>query len=121
VDEAVLLYTTWPEAETAAPAGREAVAAGLAACVNLFAPHRAIYRWEGAVEEVEESAALFKTSRAGAPALRDWILARHPYALPAVVALEAGEGSSPAYLAWLAAASQPPRGAAMTGGDEETR
>ena len=38
MDEAMILYTTWPDAETAQAAGAAAVETGLAACVNVFAP-----------------------------------------------------------------------------------
>ena len=39
-----VLYTTWPDAETAEQAGAEAVAERLAACANIFAPIRSVYR-----------------------------------------------------------------------------
>ena len=119
VDDATLLYTTWPDAETARAAAHDAVQSGRAACVNVFAPHTAVYRWRGEVEEAGEVAALFKCSAARASALRDWIVERHPYDLPAVVALEAGLASSPAYLAWIAAPERPqtPGNAAMSGPD----
>jgi periplasmic divalent cation tolerance protein len=113
---AVLLYTTWPDAETALAAGRDAVEEGRAACVNVLSPHVALYRWEGRTEQSAEVAALFKCAAAGAEALRDWILARHPYDLPAVVALEAGPASSAAYLAWLAAAAERPQSPVTSGG-----
>ncbi len=34
----------------------------LAACVNILAPCRSIYRWEGEVEQADEVPALFKTT-----------------------------------------------------------
>jgi periplasmic divalent cation tolerance protein len=106
---ASLLYTTWPDAETARAAARDAVEGGHAACVNVFAPHLAFYRWQGAIEEAEEVAALFKCAADRATALRDWIAERHPYDLPAIVALEAGAASSSAYLAWIGAPETPQR------------
>jgi periplasmic divalent cation tolerance protein len=100
--EAVILYTTWPDAETAEAAARAAVEAGWCACVNIAAPIRSIYRWRGVVETAAETPALFKTSAAKAEALKAFILERHPYDLPCVVALPiASEGSHPAYLAWI--------------------
>jgi periplasmic divalent cation tolerance protein len=113
-----LLYTTWPDAETARAAAREAVDGGRAACVNVFAPHLAVYRWDGATEEAQEVAALFKCAAERAGDLRDWITARHPYELPAIVALEAGAASSPAYLAWIAAPETPQRPATSDGGSD---
>lgn len=107
MSETVLIYTTWPDAETAERVAAEAVEAGLAACVNVLAPMVSIYRWQGALERTREAPAIFKTSGAVAPRLRDLILARHPYDTPAVIALPVlSEGSSAAFLEWIAAETE---------------
>ncbi len=104
----VLLYSTWPDAESAEAAGAAAVAARLAACANVLAPMRSIYRWKGAVERAEETPMLLKTSQAHAAALKDFLVARHPYETPAVVAVPvASEGSHAAFLAWVTAETGP--------------
>lgn len=100
----VLLYTTWPDAETAGACSRAAVEARLAACVHLGAALTSTYRWQGAVETATELPALYKTTSAQAEALRALILSRHPYELPAIVALEVDAAAShPAFLNWVAA------------------
>ena len=102
--EAVFLYTTWPDAETAQVAGAEAVNQGLAACANIGSPMVSIYRWKGAVERASETPMILKTSEARAPALRDFITGRHPYETPCIVALPiAAAGSSATFLDWIAA------------------
>ena len=102
MDEAVILYTTWPDAETAQAAGVAAVEAKLAACANVLAPMTSIYRWQGVLEQAAETPMLLKTTAAAAGRLRDLILARHPYATPCVVALAVREaGSNPAFLQWI--------------------
>jgi periplasmic divalent cation tolerance protein len=102
MDDAVILYTTWPDAETAQAFGRAAVEAKLAACANVLAPMVSIYRWQGAVEQTAETPMLLKTTAAAADRLRDLILARHPYETPCVVALAVREaGSNPAFLRWI--------------------
>jgi periplasmic divalent cation tolerance protein len=83
LSDVALLRVTFADAGEAERIGRAMVEARLAACVNL-APCRSIYRWQGAVESAEEVAALFKTSLALAPALRDRIAALHSYDLPAI-------------------------------------
>jgi periplasmic divalent cation tolerance protein len=104
MDEAVFLYTTWPDAETAQAAGQAAVEQGLAACANVFAPMVSIYRWKGTVERAGETPMTLKTTQAQAPALRALIAARHPYELPCILALPvAAAASSPEFLAWIAA------------------
>ena len=106
--ETIILYTTWPDAETAEAAGAEAVAERLAACANIEAPIRSIYRWEGAVERASEVAMTLKTSREAAPTLRDFLLERHPYELPCILALAVDPDlSHPDYLDWVADETSP--------------
>ena len=103
MDEAIFLYTTWPDADTAAGAGRAAVEAGLAACVNIFPPIRSIYRWKGAVEEASETPMSFKTTVGQAEAVRALVLRLHPYELPCVLALSVDAAAShPDFLRWIA-------------------
>jgi periplasmic divalent cation tolerance protein len=106
--ETVLIYTTWPDAETAEQVGAEAVAERLAACVNVLAPMRSIYRWEGAVDRTLETPVLFKTTADASERLRDFILERHPYDTPAILALPVlADGSNPGFLAWIASETGP--------------
>jgi periplasmic divalent cation tolerance protein len=100
----VMLYTTWPDAETAERVSAEAVAQRLAACANILSPMRSIYRWNGAVEQAAEIPVLFKTTAAQAEALSALIASRHPYETPAIVALDVrSSGSNPAFLEWVVA------------------
>jgi periplasmic divalent cation tolerance protein len=107
MQDVVVLYTTWPDAEKAETAGAEALAEGLCACVNVLGPMTSIYRWQGAVERTVETPALFKTSGASAHALCRFLTARHPYETPCVMALKVGEeGSHAPFLQWIAAESR---------------
>lgn len=102
--DALIVYTTWPDAETADRAARTAVEQRLAACANRFAPLQSVYRWEGAVETATEIPMIFKTTRERVEALRRLVEAQHPYDLPCIVAFAAdAAGSSPGFLAWIAA------------------
>jgi periplasmic divalent cation tolerance protein len=104
MSDALIVYTTWPDVETADRAARAAVEQRVAACANRFAPLQSVYRWEGAIETASEIPMVFKTTRASADALRRLIQALHPYELPCIVAVAAeAEGSSPGFLAWIAA------------------
>jgi periplasmic divalent cation tolerance protein len=105
--EIVLVYTTWPDAKTAEAAGAAAVAERLAACANVLAPMRSIYRWKGAVEAADETPMLLKTRRALTGRLKDFLVARHPYELPAVVALPVCAAASHApFVDWVAAETE---------------
>lgn len=107
MDEAIFLYTTWPDAETARAAGAAAVDQRLAACANLMAPMTSIYRWEGQIEQAAETPMILKTTRRNADALKALVLSLHPYDLPCIVALavEAGASHAP-FLAWIVGETQ---------------
>lgn len=101
--ETMLIYTTWPDAETAERVGAEAVAERLAACANLLAPMVSIFRWEGALDRASEIPMILKTTAEASERLRDYVISRHPYDTPCIVALPVlADGSNPAFLAWIA-------------------
>ena len=101
--ETVVIYTTWPDAETAERVGAEAVAERLAACANVLAPMVSVYRWEGAVDRAKETPMILKTTADASERLRDFVLARHPYEVACVLVLPVlADGSNPAFLAWIA-------------------
>ena len=109
MSDALLVYTTWPDAESAHAFAREAVEASLAACVHVLPPVASVYRWEGAVEEARETPMWLKTSRSAVDGLRARLTERHPYDLPAFTALPAdGPASSAAFLDWIVAESTQP-------------
>jgi periplasmic divalent cation tolerance protein len=76
-----------PDAESARAVARAAVEAGLAACGWVIPGVEAVYRWQGAVEAAPEVVLRLKTRADLFPPLCDLIRARHPYDLPAIVAL----------------------------------
>ena len=94
------VYAVFVDADEAAQIGRAMIEQGLAACVNILAPCRSIYRWQGAIEEAVEVPALFKTRADQADALIAAIAARHSYAVPAAVAWPI-TAAHPAYTAWI--------------------
>ena len=97
-----VLYTTWPDAETAEQAGAEAVAERLAACANILAPIRSVYRWKGAVERAGEVPMTLKTTAEAADALVSFLAERHPYETPCIIALPVERtGSYGDFLAWV--------------------
>ena len=87
--------------ERAEALAHELVDAGVAACVNVLPSIVSIYRWQGAVTRDSEALLLIKTTEARFDALRREVLARHPYALPEIIAFEVTDGHAP-YLAWVA-------------------
>ena len=53
MERPLLVYTTFPDEETALRVGRALVAEKLAACVNVLPGMRSVYSWKGAVEHGE--------------------------------------------------------------------
>ncbi len=100
--DAVVVLVTTPSPERAAEIARAVVEERLAACGNVLPGLRSIYRWEGKVQEDAEALLVLKTTRARFEALRDRVLALHPYEVPEVIALPVEAGSA-RYLAWIAA------------------
>lgn len=101
MDDLIILYTTWPDAEMAQALGRTAVERKLAACANVLAPMRSIYRWEGEVQTEAETPMLLKTTAGAAERLRALILEHHPYDTPCIIALKTDSPlCNPAYLFW---------------------
>jgi periplasmic divalent cation tolerance protein len=80
----VSVYAVFANAEEAERIGRQAVEERLAACVNLLGPIRSIYRWQGAVEQSDEYAAIFKTTQVQADALIARVAALHSYEVPCI-------------------------------------
>jgi len=112
-DEALVVFCTLPAAPAAVDAvvgadfagqlARELVALRLCACVQVLPGMRSYYDWQGQVECADELLLLCKTSRARFDELSAALCARHPYAVPQIVAVPVSAGL-PAYLAWMAVA-----------------
>lgn len=100
--ELVAIYVVFGSDDEARTIGRAMVTQRLAACVNILGPCHSIYRWQGAVEEAEEVAAIFKTALAKAEALMAAIHAAHSYDVPAIVQLTIA-ASHAAYRDWVSA------------------
>lgn len=99
-EEFILVITNLPDGPSAQSLAESLVMGRLAACVNILAPCRSVYRWNGALESAEEVPLLIKATRAGYAALEAAIQAAHPYEIPEIIALPVVAGL-PAYLGWV--------------------
>jgi len=79
---------------------RGALAARLAACVQISGPVTSHYVWKGREESTREHLVLFKTRKSCFPALARLVRTLHPYEVPEIVALPivAADG---AYSRWV--------------------
>jgi len=103
----LLVLTNLPDRETAERLAVALIEKRVAACVNILAPCRSVYRWKGAVQREEEHPVLIKTTAERYPALEAAIRAAHPYELPEIIAVPIERGL-PAFLAWVDAETQNP-------------
>lgn len=73
----------------------------LIACANILPTHKAMYRWEGKIENHEqECAVIMKTVVDKYPELEQAVLELHPYDVPCLVQLDITGGHKP-FLAWI--------------------
>ena len=98
----VSVYAVFADADEAQRIARTIVEERLAACVNILGPCRSTYRWQGAVEESDEVAAIFKARADKAQALMARIAELHSYDVPAIVVWPIDD-AWPAYAEWVAA------------------
>ena len=70
------------------------------ACVNLLPSAHSLYRWEGRVEEAQETLMVLKTIRERVEGLRDRVQALHSYDVPEFLVLNVEQGL-PGYLDWV--------------------
>ena len=85
--EAIFVYTTFPDWETARKIVRELLQRKLIVCANLR-EHEAIYWWEGKIEEGREIGALMKTEVSRWKELRKALLELHPHKVPMIARLD---------------------------------
>jgi periplasmic divalent cation tolerance protein len=102
----LLVLTNLPDRAAAERIADALIGQQLAACVNILAPCRSVYRWKGQVQHDEEHPLLIKTTAERYPALEQALRAAHPYELPEIIAVPIERGL-PAYLAWVAGETQP--------------
>jgi periplasmic divalent cation tolerance protein len=102
MERPLLVYTTFPDAETALAVGEALVREKLAACVNVLPGMRSVYAWKGAVERGEEVVAIVKSREGLAEALSTALKARHPYETPIILHLPVA-GADAGTTAWLLA------------------
>ena len=98
--DCVLVFVTIPDDLDADGFAAGLVTAGVAACVNVLAPMRSTYRWEGQLETESERQVVIKTTNAGVPALWQRVRDLHPYDVPEFIVVPIIDGNE-AYLRWV--------------------
>ena len=98
--DALLVFTTLPNADAAVALAKAVVEERLAACANLFPAVRSFYKWQGKLQDANEVLLIIKTSLDLFGALRAEMEKLHPYEVPELLALPVVAGAEN-YLSWL--------------------
>jgi len=96
----LVVLCTCPPGEAASRLAERLVDSGCAACVNLLGPARSLYRWEGRLEQAEETLLIIKTVRDRYPELETLLRESHPYQVPEILALPVTAGLAE-YMKWV--------------------
>lgn len=96
----LLVITNVPDRAAAEKLAHALVGSRTAACVNILAPCRSVYAWQGKVEQADEVPLLVKTTADRYDALERAIRANHPYDVPEIIAVPVTAGL-PEYLQWV--------------------
>jgi periplasmic divalent cation tolerance protein len=102
----LVVLTNLPDRAAAERLADVVIEKKLAACVNILAPCRSVYRWKGAVQHDEEHPVLIKTTTERYAELERAIRGAHPYELPEIIAVPIERGL-PEYLQWVSAETKP--------------
>ena len=97
---ALIILTTTSTIEEAESLANGLVESRLAACVQILPRVTSVYAWEGKIERENEHLLLIKTLPEKYEAVEKYILDRHSYETPEIVAIDA-EKVSEGYLKWL--------------------
>lgn len=95
-----LLYSPFPNRETAQMAAKALLEEKLVACCNLLPGVESHYWWEGKLEQAHEVVLIAKTTAEYVSIAMALIKALHPYECPAILAF--APKSTPEYAAWVA-------------------
>ncbi len=79
----VVIYSTFPDIESAQNIGRHLIKEKLAVCSNIY-PIKSQYMWQGEIQEDDEFAALYKTSKSKLDSALQYIKTHHPYEIPII-------------------------------------
>lgn len=104
--QAILVYTTVADRDTASSLAELLVEARLAACVHVVPGIRSVYRWQGKVQRDEEVQLVIKSEVSRFDAIAALLREHHPYELPEVLSVRVDRGSHE-YLDWITRETAP--------------
>jgi periplasmic divalent cation tolerance protein len=107
-DAFIDVWVNCPDRDVAEAIATGCVEEKLAACANIMAPVRSIYRWQGKTETADEVPLLLKTRAGLFEAVAAHVKRRHPYEVPSIVAAQLPFVESD-YADWMRHETRDPR------------
>jgi periplasmic divalent cation tolerance protein len=98
--QCITALVTAPDLEVARKIAQAALNQKLAACANIIPNLESHYSWQGKLEQSAEVLIVFKSTVKMQIALRDCVLASHPYETAEFIT-QSIEFGSEAYLTWI--------------------
>jgi periplasmic divalent cation tolerance protein len=96
----IVVFTTVPDAGTAAKLAKQIVDSRLAACVQVSTDVASTFWWNGQLVTESERVLTIKTFESQWEAIEKMIAAAHPYSVPELVAVPISRVTMP-YLDWM--------------------
>ena len=98
--DCVMVFITVPSTESAEAISRGLLDEKLAACASTIHGVRSLFRWEGKIDEANESLIICKTRQRLVERLTEFVRERHEYEVPEIIAVPI-VGGNPDYLRWV--------------------
>jgi len=99
MNDLVVVLTSLPDLESAETIARRLLEQKLAVCIQIDAPTRSLYEWQGKIESSEERPVRIKALQSRLKELMEELEASHPYEVPQILGL-AVASANPSYLEW---------------------
>jgi len=100
LDNAIIIFCTTPDMESAEDISQKLIESKLAACCNIISNMKSVYFWKNKIQHDQEQLILIKTLASKFTSVQELISAEHPYDLPEIVSVKIADVSK-SYLSWI--------------------
>ena len=95
-----LVYMTTGDKEEARAIGKALIKSNLAACVNIIDSMNSLYRWEGKLQDDQETILIAKTTQEKIEDLKKKVVSIHSYDCPCILTFPVSDGHAP-FMTWI--------------------
>ncbi|UXD21288.1 divalent ion tolerance protein CutA [Ignicoccus pacificus DSM 13166] len=94
-----VIFSTFPDEESAEKVAKEAIAKRLAACIWIVPGIKSYYIWKNEMQEDKEVLLVAKVPEEKVDELTEFVRKNHPYEVPEIIGVKA-DRVLPEYLKW---------------------